>query len=341
MSPMCMYSAKDGFATNWHLSHYASRAQGGVGLVIIEATGVTRNGRITPGCLGLYKDEHVDHLKPIIDVAHSQGSKIGIQIGHAGRKASCAVPWRGAAPLPKDDPDAYDICAPSAIAYDESSHVPKELNVSEIQQLVKEFGLAAKRAVKAGFDVVELHGAHGYLIHQFYSALSNKRNDEYGGSFENRTRFLREIIQEVRSQIPNSMPLLLRLSCEDWLPDGWVIQDSVNLAKMVKPLGVDFIDCSGGGHYRSKPSKWGNTAEYADAIKKSAEIPTSAGWCSMEPAEDLNNILVKGQADVVVLGKRLLYDPYFVHNARRQLGMSKEDADPQWPPQYSWPRHYL
>lgn len=233
VSPMCQYSAIDGFANNWHLVHLGSRAVGGAGLVIVEATGVTPEGRITPGCLGLWKDEQIAPLKNIADFIHQQGSIAGIQLAHAGRKASCSVPWQGGKQLALPD-GGWETIAPSPLPFYSTDRVPQELTIPEIKELISQFAEAAKRALTAGFKLVEIHAAHGYLLHEFLSPLSNIRTDEYGGSFENRIRFLLEVTEMVRSVWPEELPLFVRVSATDWVEGGWTENDTVRLAAILK-----------------------------------------------------------------------------------------------------------
>jgi len=325
LSPMCQYSSTDGFANNWHLVHLGSRAVSGVGLIMTEAAAVCPEGRISPQDLGIWKDEHIAMLKTINEFIHSHDNvKTGIQIAHAGRKASAYRPWehkyRYAVP---NSEGGWEVVGPSAVAYDDKLKVPHELSVQEIHTLVDQFVDSAQRAVKAGFDLVEIHGAHGYLIHNFYSLKSNKRTDEYGGSFENRTRFLMEIATRVRAAIPDQMPLFVRLSSTDFVDDadGWKIEDTVKLSKMLKDVGVDVIDCSAGGncahqHIDVKP---GYQVPYAERVKKDVNIPSIAVGLITEPHQ-ANEIIEQGKADFVMLARAFLRDPYWTHTAARALG---------------------
>src|ERR1700744_5020658 len=247
VSPMCEYSSIDGFANNWHLVHLGSRAVGGAALIITEATAVSPEGRISYGDLGIYKDEHIEKLKEITDFIHSHGAMAGTQLAHAGRKASHELPWRGNAQIPSDQPNGWKAVAPSAITFTPEEEAPIELDKPGIEKVKADFKAAAARALKAGFDVIEIHGAHGYLIHEFLSPLSNHRTDQYGGSFENRTRFPLETAQAVRAELPDSIPLAVRVSSTDWIDGGWDIEQTVEVSKKLKALGVDLIDCSSGG----------------------------------------------------------------------------------------------
>ncbi len=247
ISPMCQYSSEDGFANDWHLVHLGSRAVGGAGLVMAEASAVVADGRITSGDLGIYKDEHIEMLSRIFRFIAQQGAVPGIQLAHAGRKASTAVPWKGGAPVDPASGGWTPIFAPSPLPFDDGWQTPKALDASEIASVVQAFADASRRALQAGAKVIEIHSAHGYLIHSFLSPLTNQRTDEYGGTFENRTRLLKEVVSAVRKVWPDSLPLSVRLSTTDWADGGWTIDDSVELARGLKPLGVDLIDCSSGG----------------------------------------------------------------------------------------------
>ncbi|WP_031497589.1 NADH:flavin oxidoreductase/NADH oxidase [Bryobacter aggregatus] len=329
VSPMCQYSALDGFVNDWHLTHLGARATGGAGLVIVEATAVVPEGRITPGCTGIWSDAHIAPLAGIAKFVKSQGSVPGIQLAHAGRKASCAIPWEGGAPLRVGD-GAWQTVGPSAIPFDEGWHVPHELSVAEIAALAAAFGLAAKRALQAGFAVIELHGAHGYLQHEFLSPLSNHRTDAYGGSFENRSRFLRETIAAVRAEWPERLPLFLRISSSDWVEGGWTIEDSVALAKMVQPLGVDLIDCSSGGNSPKAKIELGPGYQvpFAEQIRREGGI-ASAAVGLIHTAQQAEEVIRAGQADLVLLGREILRDPYWPIHAAQALGVP-----PKVPNQY-------
>ncbi len=320
VSPMCQYSSEDGFANDWHLVHLGGRAVGGAGLVFCEATAVEARGRISPCDLGIWKDEHIEPLARIVRFLKQRGSAAGIQLAHAGRKASTHVPWHGRGAV-APDAGGWIPVAPSAIAFDNASPVPAELSVSEIQVIANAFAAAAKRSLTAGFDVIELHGAHGYLMHEFLSPLSNKRTDEYGGSFKNRIRFALEVIEAVRKIMPGSMPLFLRISATDWVNDGWTIDDSVELARAVRPLGVDLIDCSSGGStpHAEIPVRPGYQVPFAERIRREAGILTGAVGLITEP-EQADNILCDGSADLVFLAREFLREPYWPIKAAHALG---------------------
>jgi len=328
VSPMCQYSAINGVATNWHDVHIGAFASGGTGLIMMEATGVSPEGRISTQCLGLWNDEQAERLKPIVKFAHQLDTKIGIQLAHAGRKGSCLPPWSDH-PMARLDEGGWECVAPSAISFGGKYPTPRALTENEISELVKAFGAAAKRAVITGFDLVEIHAAHGYLIHQFLSPLSNTREDEYGGSFENRIRFLLEIIDEVRTAIPDSMPLFLRISASDWLEGGWTIDDSVALAKIVKIRGVDLIDVSSGGTSSGAPVPVGPGYQvpFADQIRNQADIPTAAVGLITEP-EQAEEIVSSGKADAVMMAREFLRNPRWPLFAAQKLG-----CEINWPVQ--------
>ena len=329
VSPMCQYSAEDGFANDWHLVHLGSRAVGGAGLVIVEATGVTPEGRISRHDLGLWKDEQIEPLTRITTFIEAQGSVPGIQLAHAGRKSSLTEPWNGDRQMTEAE-GGWHTLAPSAIPFAADRATPKEMTVAEIQQVVQAFTDAAQRAVKAGFKVLEIHGAHGYLVNGFLSPLSNHRTDAYGGSFENRTLFLRQIIEGVRSVWPEGYPLFLRISATDWEDGGWTVEDSVRLAGMVRPMGVDLMDCSSGGNSSTAriPAKPGYQAPFAEAVRKTG-MPTGAVGIIVT-AKQADDILAAGQADLIFMARELLRDPYFPLHAAIELGY---DEMP-WPMQY-------
>lgn len=328
VSPMCQYSAEDGVATQWHDVHIGSFATGGAGLIMMEATGVVPEGRISTQCLGLWNDKQGDQLIPIVKFAHSMGTKIGIQLAHAGRKGSCLPPW-SQRPMATIEEGGWECVAPSAISFGGKYPVPRALTSAEINELVISFGQSAKRAVKAGFDLVEIHGAHGYLIHQFLSPISNTRTDNYGGSFENRTRFLREITESVRSNIPDSMPLFLRISASDWLDGGWSIEESISLAKELKVLGVDLLDVSSGGTSSGAPVPVGPGYQvpFSDRIRNEAKIPTAAVGLITE-ALQAEEIIATGKADAVMMAREMLRNPRWPLAAAKLLG-----ADIAWPVQ--------
>lgn len=325
VSPMCQYSAKDGLPNEWHLVHLGSRAVGGAGLVIAEATGVLPEGRITPGCTGIWSDQHTQAWAPIANFIKFQGAVPGIQIGHAGRKASAALPWNGGDHLANGQ-GGWETFSSSALAFGGGlSKVPTELDRAGIARIRKAFKDAAERALKAGFEWLELHAAHGYLIHQFLSPLSNKRVDDYGGSFENRVRFLLETASEVRGVWPDKHPLAVRLSCTDWEEGGWDLPQSIELSKQLKKLGVDLIDCSSGGASPTAkiPVGPGYQVPFSEAIKKEAGIATAAVGLITEP-DQAEAIITIGKADIVLLARAELRDPYWPVHAAKALGAAEE-----------------
>jgi 2,4-dienoyl-CoA reductase-like NADH-dependent reductase (Old Yellow Enzyme family) len=330
VSPMCQYSSQDGFADDWHLVHLGSRAVGGAGLVFTEATAVEARGRISPQDLGLWKDEHVAFLERITRFVRAQGAATGVQLAHAGRKASTARPWEGGRPL--DPPAGWrPIVAPSAVPFDVGYQVPEALSPTDIAAIIDAFGAAARRAVAAGFEVIELHGAHGYLIHEFLSPIANRRDDIWGGTFENRVRFLIEIVRAVRRHWPDQRPLLVRLSTTDWLGgNGWDVEDSIALARKLGPEGVDMIDCSSGGIAPGVAIDAGPGYQTGAAarIRAEARMPTAAIGFITSPAQ-AEHVLRTGQADMVFMARALLRDPYWPLHAARELGQGVA-----WPPQY-------
>jgi 2,4-dienoyl-CoA reductase-like NADH-dependent reductase (Old Yellow Enzyme family) len=329
VSPMCEYSSEDGFASNWHLVHLGSRAVGGAALVITEATAVSPEGRISPGDLGIWKDEHIEKLKEITDFIGQQGAAPGIQLAHAGRKASTAIPWQGGHPIHRAR-GGWEIVAPSAIPFSAESETPKALDQAGIDKVVANFRVAAQRAQKAGFKVIEIHAAHGYLINEFLSPLSNQRTDTYGGSFDNRIRLLLEVTAAIRSVWPADHPLFVRISSSDWTEGGWTIGDSVALAKILKTSGVDLIDCSSGGIIPGVtiPAGPGYQVPFAEQVRKEAGIPTGAVGVITDPHQ-AETILAAGQADLIIIAREFLRDPYFPLRAAHEL-----DAEIKWPVQY-------
>jgi len=330
VSPMCEYSSDDGFANDWHLVHLGSRAVGGAGLVLTEATAVSAEGRISPQDLGIWKDEHIDFLSRIARFIHEQGSVAGMQLAHAGRKASTYRPWSGNGAAPVADGGWPDVVAPSAVAFADNYPMPQALTLDGIARVTGAFVDAARRAHQAGFRVIEIHAAHGYLLHEFLSPLSNQRQDQYGGSFDNRTRFLREVVSAVRRVWPEEAPLFVRISATDWVEGGWDIEQSVELARQLKPLGVDFIDCSTGGNAAQAKIPVGPAYQvpFAERIRRDAGILTGAVGLITE-ASQAEQIIASGQADAVLLARELLRDPYFPLRAARELGQ-----DMTWPAQY-------
>jgi len=329
VSPMCQYSAQDGFASDWHLVHLGARAQGGAGLVTLEASAVTAEGRISPGDLGIWKDEHIPNLQRIAQFIHSQGARAGIQLAHAGRKGSMAIPFDGERLLPPTE-GGWTPLAPSAIAFSPTYAVPQALDQPGIDAVIEAFRLAARRALAAGFDFVEIHGAHGYLLNEFLSPLANQRTDAYGGSFENRTRLILQVVDAVRAEWPSHLPLFVRISSTDWADGGWTIEDSVQLAPLFGQHGVDLIDCSSGGlvPYAKIPVGPGYQVQFAERIRKEANIPTAAVGMITEPAQ-ANDIVSNDQADLVFLAREMLRDPYWPVHAAQAL-----DEPASWPVQY-------
>jgi 2,4-dienoyl-CoA reductase-like NADH-dependent reductase (Old Yellow Enzyme family) len=327
VSPMCQYSATNGVVGNWHLAHLGAFATGGAGLIIAEATGVVPEGRISIGCPGLYTDEQVAAWKTIVDFAHSQGSKMAIQLAHAGRKGATALPWSDHR-MATEAEGGWQPVAPSAIAF-EGYPEPRALSVDEIHELVKAWANAARNAVKAGFDAVEIHAAHGYLLHEFYSPLSNTRTDEYGGSYENRVRFLKEVTLSVRAAIPESMPLFVRISASDWTTGGWTVEESVVLAGELEKLGVDLLDVSSGGnvHNAAITVGPGYQVQFADAVKHGSTIVTSTVGMITD-AHQANEIIQSGKADVVMMAREFLRNPRWPLQAAAELGV-----DVKWPVQ--------
>jgi 2,4-dienoyl-CoA reductase-like NADH-dependent reductase (Old Yellow Enzyme family) len=329
VSPMCEYSSEDGFANDWHLVHLGSRAIGGAGLIITEASAVSSEGRITAGDLGIYKDEHITKLKQITDFIEQHGAVAGIQLAHAGRKASHVEPWNGGAQIPSGEKNGWKTVGPSAIPFTDAEEAPLELDKAGIDKVIADFKAATIRAIKAGFKVIELHGAHGYLINEFLSPLSNHRTDEYGGSFENRIRLLLEIIAAVKEVWPEDHPLFVRISATDWTEGGWTANDSIALAKILKDKGVDLVDCSSGGNAAGAkiPLKPGYQVEFAEAVRKTGVLTGAVGLITESVQAD--EIIQTGQADMVFLARELLRDPYFPLRAAHEL---KHEV--KWPVQY-------
>ena len=330
VSPMCEYSSADGFANDWHFVHLGSRAVGGAGLVFTEATAVTPEGRISPEDLGIWKDDHLEPLARIARFIHEQGSVAGMQLAHAGRKASTYRPWSGNGAVPESQGGWSEVLAPSAIAFSEHYPQPRAMTAPDIAAVTAAFAAAAARALAAGFRVIEVHAAHGYLLHEFLSPLSNRRDDAYGGSFENRTRLLREVIAAVRRVWPEQAPLFVRISATDWVDGGWGIEDSVQLARELTPLGVDLIDCSSGGNVARAeiPIGPGYQTSFAQRLRTDAGIFTGAVGLITSPTQ-AEHIIGSGQADAVLIARELLRDPYFPLRAARELGQ-----ETTWPAQY-------
>ena len=328
VSPMCQYSSIDGFSNEWHLVHLGSRAVGGAGLVITEATAVSPEGRISPGDLGLWNDEHIPGLKKIVNFIHLQGASAGIQIAHAGRKASCAVPKEGGKQLDQKH-GGWQAVGPSDIPFLNGERPPESLNRESISKVISDFKAAAERARVAGFKVIEIHSAHGYLLHEFLSPLSNHRTDEYGGSFENRISLLQQVVEAVKSVWPAEYPLFVRISATDWVEGGWTIKDSVKLAYILKGMGVDLIDCSSGGNISNAkiPVGPGYQVPFSEAVRKTGILTGAVGFITSARQSEL--ILQEEKADLVLLAREFLRNPYFPLLASREL-----EVDVSWPLQY-------
>lgn len=331
VSPMCEYTSEDGFANRWHFVHLGSRAVGGAALVFTEAAAVSAEGRISPADLGIYRDEHIPALREIVEFIHEHGAVAGVQLAHAGFKASTAPPWEGGEPVSPECGGWKRVVAPSAVPFKEGWIVPNALSTGEIADVVEQFAAAARRALRAGFGVLEIHAAHGYLLHEFLSPVTNRRDDAYGGSFENRTRIVREVAQAVRAQMPEDLPLFVRVSASDWIEGGWTVEDSTALAVELKTVGVDLIDASSGGiapHAKIALGP-GYQVPFARRIRERAGILTGAVGLITE-AQQANEIVESGSADVVLLARELLRQPYWPLLAASQLGV---DVD-YWPKQY-------
>jgi 2,4-dienoyl-CoA reductase-like NADH-dependent reductase (Old Yellow Enzyme family) len=329
VSPMCEYSSVDGFADDWHLVHLGSRAVGGAGLVITEAAAVTADGRISPSDLGIWKDEHIEFLARCTAFIRARGAAAGIQLAHAGRKASTARPWEGGHQLAAEA-GGWTPVAPSAVPFHPADVTPIALDRAGIRSLVEAFVAATHRSLAAGFEVIELHAAHGYLLHSFLSPLCNLRTDEYGGSFDNRIRLLLEVTTAVRIAWPAHLPLFVRISVTDWAEGGWDLPQSIELARRLRPLGVDLVDCSSGGAVPGVriPVASGYQVPFAESIRREAGIPTGAVGLITEPAQ-ADAIVANGQADLVLLARQLLRDPYWPLHAAHALGTKGA-----WPAQY-------
>ncbi len=330
VSPMCQYSSTDGYAGDWHLVHLGSRAVGGAALVLTEATAVLAEGRISPQDLGIWSNDHIDPLARIVQFIHQQGSIAGMQLAHAGRKASTYRPWEGQGTIPESEGGWKNVVAPSAAAFADHYPVPQALSSRGIERIVGAFADAARRACDAGFRVIEIHAAHGYLIHEFLSPLSNQRSDAYGGSFENRTRILREIVAAIRRSWPERAPLFVRISATDWTDGGWDIQQSVELARQLKELGVDLIDCSSGGNVASAkiPVGPGYQTPFAEQIRQECHILTGAVGMITSSVQ-AEHIVATRQADAVIIAREFLRDPYWPLRAGHELGQPIT-----WPVQY-------
>ena len=330
VSPMCQYSSTDGYANDWHFVHLGSRAAGGAGLVLTEATAVLPEGRISPQDLGIWMDGHIEPLSRIVRFIHEQGSVAGIQLAHAGRKASTYRPWAGHGMAPESSGGWSNVVAPSALAFADYYPMPQALSIDAIDHIVAAFVAAARRACEAGFGVVEIHAAHGYLLHEFLSPVSNQRTDTYGGSFENRTRVVREIVAAVRDSWPERAPLFVRISATDWVDGGWDIEQSVKLARQLKDLGADLIDCSSGGNVLNAkiPVGPGYQTQFAEQIRREANILTGAVGMITSPVQ-AEHVVATGQADAVLIAREFLRDPYWPLRAADELGQPVS-----WPVQY-------
>jgi 2,4-dienoyl-CoA reductase-like NADH-dependent reductase (Old Yellow Enzyme family) len=330
VSPMCEYSSVDGLANDWHFVHLGSRAVGGAGLVITEATAVLPEARISPQDLGIWSDAHIEPLARISRFIHAHGSVAGMQLAHAGRKASTRRPWEGSGIVSEAEGGWSKVVAPSALRFADNYPQPRALTREGIREVVDAFGASARRAWEAGIRVIEIHAAHGYLIHEFLSPLSNQRDDEYGGSFDNRTRVLREVIAAVRANWPARAPLFVRISSTDWVEGGWDIEQSIELARVIKTLGVDLIDCSSGGNvaHAKIPLGPGYQTPFAERIRREANILTGAVGM-ITNATQAQHIVTTGQADAVIMARELLRDPYWPLNAARELNQAIT-----WPAQY-------
>lgn len=329
VSPMCQYSSEQGFATDWHVVHLGSRAVGGAGLVMTEAAAILPEGRISPQDLGIWSDDHIEPLTRIVRFIHEQGAVSGIQLAHAGRKASTYRPWDGQGAV-RPTEGGWPVVGPSALAFSDDHAVPSALTEDDIHAVVRAFAEAARRAYVAGFRVVEIHAAHGYLLHQFLSPLSNRRHDWYGGSFDNRMRLLRDVVEAVRGIWPDRYPLFVRISATDWADGGWDLDQSVELVRRLGPLGVDLIDCSSGGNFsRAKiPVGPGYQTPFAERIRRETEVMTGAVGLITAPAQ-ADHIVRSGQADLILLARAMLRDPYWPLRAARELGHAVS-----WPVQY-------
>ncbi|MGD1095088.1 MAG: NADH:flavin oxidoreductase/NADH oxidase [Bryobacteraceae bacterium] len=330
VSPMCQYSSVDGLAGDWHLVHLGSRAVGGAGLIFVEATSVTAQGRITPGDMGIWDDRQIEPLARIARFIHRMGAVAGIQLAHAGRKASCVAPWEGGRRLKTPEEGGWEVVAPSPIPFSEDDPMPRALDEAGIREIVAAFTAAACRAIRAGFRVIEIHSAHGYLLHSFLSPLSNRRTDAYGGSLENRMRMLLQVVMALRQILPFDMPLFTRISSTDWVEGGWDLDQSIALAHALKPIGVDLVDASSGGAVPGAvvPVAPGYQVPFAAAIREKAGIPTAAVGMITDPTQ-ANEIITSGKADLVFLAREMLREPYWALKAGRALG-----HELKWPVQY-------
>jgi 2,4-dienoyl-CoA reductase (NADPH2) len=332
VSPMCQYSSTDGFANDWHLVHLGSRAAGGAGLVFVEASAVTPEGRITPGDMGLWEDRHIEMLARIARFIEQMGAVPAIQLAHAGRKGSCRPPFQGGARIVDPAQGGWPVVAPSPIPFVDGDPAPIALDEPGIARIIHAFVAAARRAVAAGFRIIEIHSAHGYLSHEFLSPLSNHRTDRWGGALENRTRFVREVAAALRKTIPDQMPLFTRISCTDWVEGGWDLDQSIELSRCLKQLGVDLMDCSSGALVRGAkiPVAPGFQVPFAAAIREKAQIPTGAVGM-ITTTDQANEIIASGKADLALLAREMLREPYWAIKATAALS-----GDVPWPIQYGY-----
>ncbi len=329
VSPMCQYSAEDGFPNDWHFVHLGSRAVGGAALIFTEAAAISPEGRISPADLGLWKDEHIAPLKKITDFIHQNGSVAGIQLSHAGYKASSQEPWNGRNYI-SPEAGGWEVVSPSEVLLADEKSISTAISLAGIETVLEDFRNATKRALEAGFKVIEIHAAHGYLLHEFMSPLINKRTDEYGGSFENRIKLLLQITDDLRSIIPENLPLFVRISATDWLENGWTIEDSIRLSVILKKKGVDVIDCSTAGLTPPEkiPVGFGYQVPFAQSIREKTGMTTGAVGMIVSP-QQAEEIITAGKADLVFLAREMLRDAYFPMRAAYELGY-----DTQWPKQY-------
>jgi 2,4-dienoyl-CoA reductase-like NADH-dependent reductase (Old Yellow Enzyme family) len=332
MSPMCQYCAVDGFSDDWHLVHLGSRAVGGAALIVVEATAVAAEGRISPGDLGIWKDEHIEMLARIANFIHAQGAVAGIQLAHAGRKGSCERAWKGGASLKTIEQGGWPVVGPSPVPFGESHPTPVPLDEAGVDGVAAAFEAGARRALRAGFKVIEIHAAHGYLLHEFLSPISNHRNDQYGGTLENRMRLLLRIVERLRGLVPEELPLFVRISATDWVDGGWDIEQSVELARQLKALGVDLIDVSSGGTvpYARVPVAKGYQVPFARRIREEIDIRTGAVGLITEP-RFADEIITGGEANLVFIAREMLREPYWALKAQQALG-----EEPAWPIQYGY-----
>lgn len=329
VSPMCQYSSNDGMPSDWHLVHLGSRAVGGASLVMVEATAVSPEGRISPNDSGMWSDDHAPAFKRITAFIKSQGAMPGIQLAHAGRKAATDAPWRGGRPLSEDE-GGWQPIAPSPLPFDDASRTPREITQGDLEEVTAQFLAAARRGLEAGFEVLEIHMAHGYLLHEFLSPLSNRRTDGYGGTLENRMRFPLRVAKALRQAWPDNLPVFVRISCTDWIDGGWDLAQSIEFCRRLKTLGVDLVDCSSGAllPYAKIPAGPGFQVPFAAAIRQQAQIATGAVGFITQPAQ-AEQIVATGQADAILMAREFLRQPYWPLHAAKEL-----NVDIPWPSQY-------